>query len=49
MLPTQRMASLFSFGISIRRIAPTSGVNKIIERMWLYIFVCPTTESRNKK
>ena len=38
MLPIQRMASLFSFGISIRRTAPTSGVNKIIERIWLYIY-----------
>ncbi len=38
MLPIQRMASLFSFGTSIRRTAPASGVNKIIERIWLYIF-----------
>src|SRR5271165_900428 len=38
MLPTQRMASLFSFGNSRRTIAPTSGVNKIMERMWLCIF-----------
>src|SRR5271157_3262523 len=37
MFATQRIASLFSFGNSSRRIAPTSGVNKIIERMWLYI------------
>src|ERR1017187_2220569 len=39
MLPIQRMASLFSFGTSMRRTAPTSGVNKIIERIWLYIYL----------
>ena len=47
MLPIQRMASLFSLGTSMRRKAPTSGVNKIIERMWLYmrypILNCSTT------
>src|SRR6516162_457988 len=36
-LAIQRMASLFSFGTNSRRMAPTSGVNKMIERMWLYM------------
>src|ERR1700735_3521042 len=37
-LAIQRMASLFSLGTNRSTSAPTSGVNRIMERMWLYIF-----------
>ena len=37
MFATQRIAFLFSFGMNRRTKAPTSGVNKMIERMWFYI------------
>src|SRR5580698_191538 len=37
-LPIQRMASLLSLGTKSSRIAPISGVNKMIERIWLCIF-----------
>src|SRR5580700_1432515 len=35
----QRMASFCSFGMNMSKRAPTSGVNKMIERIWLCIFV----------
>ena len=37
MLATQRIAFLCSPGINMSTTAPTSGVNNMIERMWLYI------------
>src|SRR5579863_3672816 len=37
MFAIQRMACLFSLGTKMSRIAPTSGVNKMIERIWLCI------------
>ena len=37
MLATQRIAFLCSPGMSMSTTAPTSGVNNMIERMWLYI------------
>src|SRR5580658_4517492 len=39
MFAIQRMASFCSFGTNRRKRAPTSGVNKMIERIWLCIFV----------
>ena len=38
MLAIQRMASFCSLGIKMSRRAPASGVNKMIERIWLCIF-----------
>src|SRR5579862_1729490 len=35
----QRMASFCSWGINMSKRAPTRGVNKMIERIWLCIFV----------
>src|ERR1700756_2019991 len=37
MLAIQRIASLFSLGTNMSRIAPTSGVNRTIESMWFCI------------
>jgi hypothetical protein len=36
---SQRIAFLLSFGTNRRISAPTRGVNRMIERMWLYIKV----------
>src|SRR5579864_4986012 len=35
----QRMASFCSLGTNMSKRAPASGVNKMIERIWLCIFV----------
>ncbi len=37
MFAIQRMASLFSFGTNRRRSAPSSGVKRMIDRMWFCI------------
>src|SRR5712671_2538828 len=37
MFAIQRTASLFSLGTNRSTIAPTSGVKRMMERMWLYM------------
>src|SRR5438128_8418917 len=46
MFAIQRMPSLFSLGTKRRRNAPTSGVKRMIERMWLCIYLKVAPPSR---
>src|SRR5215471_9242674 len=49
MLAIHRIASLFSFGTNNSRIAPTSGVNRMIERMWLDIVLSFSASSQERR
>ena len=46
MFAIQRMPSLFSLGTKRRRNAPTSGVKRMIERMWFCIYLKVAPPSR---